>query len=88
MRSLPRPWAGLTALSLFACALPASADVVKIGMTLPLTGVQKGNGNETEQVWRAFAKYAATNKLLKTHSIEFITLDDEFNGPKAQANRG
>src|SRR5262252_7452818 len=85
MNSLSRSPAGLTALFLFA-ALPAYADVVKIGMTLPLTGVQKGNGNETEQVWQAFAKYAATNKLLKTHSLEFITLDDEFNGPKAQAN--
>jgi len=62
MRSLPRPWAGLTALSLFACALPASADVVKIGMTLPLTGVQKGNGNETEQVWRNGPKAQANGK--------------------------
>ena len=85
MNSLPRSRAGLTALFLFA-ALPASADVVKIGMTLPLTGVQQGNGNETEQVWCAFGKYAANNKLLKSHSLEFITLDDEFNGAKAQAN--
>src|SRR5262249_23117359 len=37
MRSLPRPWAGLTALFLFAYALPASADVVKIGMTSALS---------------------------------------------------
>jgi hypothetical protein len=46
---------------------PVFADVVKVGMTLPLTGVQKGNGTETEQVWRAFGKYAADNKLLKAH---------------------
>jgi len=71
---------------LLLAGMPVCADVVKVGMTLPLTGVQKGNGTETEQVWRAFGKYAADNKLLKFHSLEFIVLDDEFNGPKVKAN--
>jgi branched-chain amino acid transport system substrate-binding protein len=64
----------------------ALAATVKVGLSLPLTGVQAGLGKEAESVWRAFAKYANAKQMLGGHTLEVLVLDDAFDPDKSRAN--
>jgi branched-chain amino acid transport system substrate-binding protein len=64
----------------------AWAATVKVGLSLPLTGVQAGLGKEAESVWRAFAKHANAKQMLGGHSLEVLVLDDAFDPDKSRAN--
>lgn len=63
-----------------------AASTVKIGLSVPLTGVQAGLGKESESVWRAFAKHANSKQLAGAHSFELVVLDDAFDPAKSKAN--
>lgn len=67
-------------------AAAAQAGTVKIGVSVPLTGVQAGIGREAQTVWEAFAKHANAKQLGGAHSLEVLTLDDGFDPAKAKAN--
>jgi branched-chain amino acid transport system substrate-binding protein len=62
------------------------AETVKIGLNMPLTGVQAGVGKEVESVWRAFVKHANKNQLVKGHTLELVVLDDGFDPVKTKSN--
>jgi branched-chain amino acid transport system substrate-binding protein len=64
----------------------AQAGTVKIGVSVPLTGVQAGVGREAQMVWEAFAKHANSKQLAGAHTLEVVTLDDGFDPVKAKAN--
>ena len=64
----------------------AAADTVKIGLTVPLTGVQAGLGKEAEAVWRAFAKHANSTSLVRGHTLEVVVLDDGFDPARTKGN--
>ncbi len=67
-------------------APPAFAAAVKVGLSVPLTGVQAGVGKEAESVWRAFAKHANAKQMLGGHTLEVLVLDDSFDPDKSRAN--
>lgn len=79
-------WGGVIALALGLLHGAASADTVKVGLSAPLTGIQKSLGTEAAQVWQAFADYAKETGMLTTHSIAVTVVDDEFNAAMVKTN--
>jgi branched-chain amino acid transport system substrate-binding protein len=74
-------------VAIAAWSAPAAhAGTVKIGVSVPLTGVQAGIGREAQTVWEAFAKHANAKQLAGVHTLEVITVDDGFDPTKAKAN--
>jgi branched-chain amino acid transport system substrate-binding protein len=73
--------------SLFVlCTTVAHADVVKVGVSAPMSGVQQGVGLEVKAFWDAFAKYATNKKLLKNHRLDVIAADDGFDAKRSAEN--
>ena len=70
----------------FMAANAMAASTVKIGLSVPLTGVQAGLGKEAESVWRAFAKHANSKQLAGAYTFELAVLDDAFDSAKSKAN--
>ena len=62
------------------------AGTVKVGLSLPQTGVQAGVGKEIEAGWRAFAKHANGSPMLGGHTLEVLVADDAFEPANARAN--
>lgn len=59
---------------------------VKIGINVPLTGVQAGTGKEIVESWQAFAKHAAAKQLFGPRELQLLVLDDAFDPVKSKAN--
>lgn len=86
---IPTPFAWLAraaAGSIVCLSVAANAGTAKIGLSVPLTGVQAGLGKEAQTVWEAFAKHANAKQLAGAHTLEVVTLDDGFDPAKAKAN--
>lgn len=80
---------------LVACSLPllmgahaggAAADTVRVGLSVPLTGVQAGVGKEAETVWRAVAREFNGTPSLRGHTLEIVVMDDAFDPARSKAN--
>lgn len=78
---------------LLACVLtglgsPAllAQTAVKVGISVPLKGVQAEAGKEIVSAWQAFAKYATTQKLFGSRELRLQVLDDAFDPAKSKAN--
>jgi branched-chain amino acid transport system substrate-binding protein len=75
-----------TMFALVVSIATAQADVVKVGITTPLSGFQQGVGTETVSFWEAFAKHAENKGLLKSHKLQIVALDDAFDAKKSTVN--
>ena len=64
----------------------AAAETIKIGLTVPLTGLQAGAGKESEAVWRAFARHVNGTPLMRGHTLEVLALDDAFDPARSREN--
>lgn len=77
--------AALVGAALFA-PVQTLAQPVKIGLSVPLTGVQAGVGKEAEAVWQAFARHANTRLKPNGYTLEVIALDDAFDPAASKTN--
>jgi branched-chain amino acid transport system substrate-binding protein len=64
----------------------STAETVRVGLTVPLTGVQAGLGKEAETVWRAVARQFNGTAALKGRDLEIVVIDDAYDPAKSKAN--
>lgn len=76
----------LLAASFLLAANAMAVSSVKIGLSLPISGVQAGLGQESETVWRAFAKHFNNTQMVDGYLLELVVLDDAFDPAKSKAN--
>lgn len=90
VRSFSRAFRQLAAsalpLLLWAHASGAIADTVRIGLSVPLSGVQAGIGKEAQTVWRAVAREFNGTPSLRGHTLEVVVMDDAFEAGRSKAN--
>lgn len=85
-RAFRRLAASALALLLWAHAGGAAADTVRIGLSVPLTGMQAGVGKEAETVWRAVAREFNGTPALRGHTLEIVVMDDAFDAERSKVN--
>lgn len=76
----------VTILAVLTPISTAQADVVKVGISAPLTGSQQAAGAEVVSFWEVFAKHAEKKRLLKNHKLQIMVLDDAFDANKSTVN--
>lgn len=59
---------------------------IKVGINVPLTGVQAGTGKEIVESWQAFARHAGAKKLFGSRELQLLVMDDAFDPAKSKAN--